>query len=245
MPLSRRTQGAAALAFAALACSGAQAQTMPPPQNVVALSASASVEVPKDWLTVVFSTTREGADAAAVQSQLRQALDSALAEARRAVRPGQLEVQTGGFSLYPRYAPPNPKSPTGPAAISGWMGTTELVVEGRDSQAIAQLTGRIQTLSIARVGFSLSREAREKVDGEVTAQAIARFCASAEAVSRQFGFAGYSVREVTVSSDGMAPKMQPVMRMQAARSTGDESLPVEAGKAEVTATVSGSVQMSR
>ncbi len=232
------------LASFGVAVGSAVAQTLPP-QNVVSLSASASVEVPKDWLTVVFSTAREGADAAAVQSQLRQALDTALTEARKAARPGQLEVQTGAFSLYPRYAPINPKTPTGQPGIVGWLGSTELVVEGRDTQAIAQLTGRIQTLSIARVGFSLSREAREKVDGDVSAQAISRFRARADAVSRQFGFSGYTVREVNVSSNEPPGQIQPMMRAQASRAMADESLPVEAGKAVVTATVSGSVQMGK
>jgi predicted secreted protein len=237
------------LALAATAFSlaaHAQLPPMPPPQNVVSLSASASLEVPKDWLSVSFSTTREGPDAAAVQSQLRQALETALAEARRVAKPGLLEVQTGGFSLFPRYAPATPKqSAAGQAGgISGWQGNTELIVEGRDTQAIAQLTARIQTLSIARVATSLSREAREKVEGEVTAQAITRFRTRAEAVSKQFGFAGYAVREVAVSGD--APQAQPMMyaRAMASRSGADESsLPVEAGKATVTVTVSGSVQL--
>jgi predicted secreted protein len=214
----------------------ASAQTLPPPQNVVALSASASVEVPKDWLTVVFSTTREGADAAAVQGPLKLALDAALAEARKLARPGQVEVQTGGFSLGPRY---NPKG-----GITGWQGSTELIVEGRDTQAIAQLTSKVQTLSIARVGFGLSREARQKVEGEVAAQAIAAFRARADAVSRQFGFAGYTVREVSVNGEMSSPGPQVQMRLSAARAGADEAaLPVEAGKATVSATVSGTVQM--
>jgi predicted secreted protein len=230
--LHRGLAAAAALA----ACSAGAQNLQPPPQNVVSLTASASVEVNKDWLTVVFSATREGADAATVQSQLRQALDTALAEARKAARPGQVEVQTGGFSLYPRYAPKG--------GISGWQGSTELVVEGRDTQAIAQLTGRIQTMAIARVGFSLSREAREKVEADVTAQAIARFRARGEAVSQQFGFTGYTVREVAVSSNEPQGGPVPMMRAQASRAmVVEEALPVEAGKATVTATVSGSVQM--
>jgi predicted secreted protein len=232
-------------AFAGLAMS-AQAQTLPPPQNVVTLNASATLEVPKDWLSVTFSTTREGPDAATVQSQLRQALETALAEARKVTKPGQVEVQTGGFSLFPRYAPPTPKQAAAGQAggISGWQGNTELIVEGRDTQAIAQLTARIQTLSIARVGSSLSREAREKVEGDVTAQAITRFRGRAEAVSKQFGFAGYSVREVAVSGD--TPQGGPVLyaRAMSVRAVAeDASLPVEAGKATVTVTVSGSVQL--
>lgn len=247
---------ALAPALAAAACCGALAAPAlaaaqgvpPPPMNVVSLQASASVEVARDWLAVVFSTTREGLDAAAVQAQLRQALDTALAEARKAARPGQVEVQTGAFSLYPRYAPPGVQSaPFGVAGgISGWQGTAELVVEGRDTQAIAQLTGRIQTLSIARVGFSLSREAREKVEADVTAQAIARFRARAEAVTRQFGLASHTVREVVLSSNEAGPGIQePRRQTLASLAQTEEPLPTEAGKELVTATVSGSVQMAK
>ncbi len=214
----------------------AHAQNLPPPQNVVSLSASATVEVTRDWLTVVFSTTREGTDAAVVQSQLKTALDAALTEARKAAKPGQVEVQTGAFSLAPRY---NPKG-----SLTGWQGHTELVVEGRDTTTIAALTAKVQTLTIARVGYSLSREARQKVEGEVSAQAIERFRARAEAVSKQFGFAGYTVREVTVNADAGTPQPVAMLRQRASSASYDESaLPVEAGKAVVTGNVSGSVQM--
>ena len=190
---------AAAASVGAVPASWAQAS--PAPQNVVSLSASASVEVDKDWLTVVFSTTREAADAGAVQGQLKQALESALAEARKAARSGQVEVQTGAFSLAPRYS--------SKGVINGWQGSTELVVQGRDVAAISQLTGRVQGLSIARVAFSLSRDARAKVEADVTAEAINRFRSRADLMSKQFGFAGYAVREVSVSSDQGVPVPAP------------------------------------
>ncbi len=227
------------LAGLALSAATAGAQTLPVPQNVVSLSATASVEVVRDWLTVAFSTTREGSDAAVVQAQLKQALDAALAEARKVAKPGLLEVQTGQFSLQPRYAPKG-------GTITGWQGSTELVVEGRDTQAIAQLSGRINTLTIARTGFSLSREARQKVEGDVAAQAIERFRARAETVSKQFGFAGYTLREVAVNTEGGVSPPMPMYRMQAQRAeVADAALPVEAGKAVVTASVNGSVQMTQ
>lgn len=215
------------------------------PQNVISLSTTATLDVPQDWLTVVFGTTREGVDAGAVQAQLKQVLEAALAEARKVARPGQLEVRTGGFSLQPRYAPAAPRGAAAgaPPAITGWLGSTELIVEGRDTQAIAQLTSRVSGLTIARVGYSLSREARQKVEGEVTAQAIEQFRARALTVSRQFGFSGYTVREVSVGSESGGGPV-PMMRMQASRAMADEAaLPTEAGKTSVNATVSGSVQM--
>ncbi|MBU6257609.1 MAG: SIMPL domain-containing protein [Burkholderiales bacterium] len=233
------------LACAALAAAAATAAAQPsaPPQNVVTLAASASLEVSRDWLTVTFSTNRDGSDAGQVQAALRSALDTALAEARKAARPGQLEVQTGGFSIYPRYA--SGKFSGGVPTIAGWTGSVELTVQGRDVGAISQLVGRIHTLSIARVGYTLSREAREKVEGEVTAQAIDRYRARAEAVARQFGYAGYTLREVTVNSDLPMPQPVPMMARALAVTGGAQAdtLPTEAGKATVTVNVSGSVQL--
>lgn len=233
----RRKAWAFTCAAAAMAAGGgAGAQTLPVPQNVVSLSATASLEVTKDWLSVTFSTTRDGADAALIQSQLKQALDTALAEAKKVARPGQVEVQTGAFSLSPRYAPKG--------GINGWQGSTELIVEGRDTQAIAALTAKVQTLTIARVVFSLSREARQKVENEVAAMAIERFRQRAEAVTKQFGFSGYTVREVNVSAEGGGVPMAYARAAAApAMMAGDAGLPVEGGKATVTASVSGSVQM--
>jgi predicted secreted protein len=228
---------------AALGVGGAAAQVQTPPvAGVLNLTTSASVEVTKDVLTVVFSSTRDGADAQAVQSALKQALDAALAEAKKMARPGQVEVQTGNFSLYPRYG--NPKS-SGQPSIIGWQGTAELQVQGKDAAAIAQLTGRVSTMSIARVGYTLSKEAREKVEAEVTARAIADWRAKAQQMSQQFGYGGYTVREVNVATNEPGGGPVPVMARMTMAKAADESLPTEAGKGEVTATVSGSAQMTR
>ncbi len=235
----------------ALACGVALAQTAAPaaPSNVVSLSASASVEVPNDWLTLVLSTSKEGSEANAVQAQLRQALDTAVTEARKAAKPGQLEVQTGAFSLYPRYAPPTQRSNGAvlPGGIVGWQGSTELILQGRDTAAITQLAGRINSLTIERVSFSLSREARDKVEADITAQAISRFRERAGEVARAFGMPNWALREVSVSADQPnQPVMQTMMRSQTMSSAmADAPLPVEAGKAAVTIFVSGSVQLAK
>ena len=205
------------------------------PQGVVNLTSSASIEVTKDMLSVTFNTMREGADAAAVQSQLKQAVDAALAEAKKVARPGQVEVQTGNFSLAPRYTPKG--------VVNGWQGSAELIVEGRDMQAISQLTGRITTLTINRVGYGLSRELREKTEGEASTQAIARYRAKAADYAKQFGYAGYTIREVNVMTSEPSMPRPPMMQARAMVASSDEALPVEAGKGAVTVSVTGSVQM--
>lgn len=225
----------AAVMSATTVVAPARADT-PPPQGVLSLTASASVEVTKDVLSVTFSTTKEGPDANAVQAQLKQALDAALAEAKKAARPGQVEVQTGAFSLFPRY--------TNKGGINGWQGTAEVIVDGRDMAAIGQLSGRIATMTVARVAYRLSREATQKVEGDIAAEAIAKYRAKATEYAKQFGYAGYSIREVNVTTSEPQGGPQPMFRAQAsAMSAQGEALSVEPGKAQVTAQVSGTVQM--
>jgi predicted secreted protein len=235
--MSRRTRTIAAALCATLFAGAAPGAELAPPQGVVSLSASASLEVVRDLLTVTFGTSREGADAANLQSQLKQALDAAIAEAKRVARPTQLDVQTGNFSIAPSY--------TNKGVVNGWRGTAELIVEGRDMQAIGQLTGRITTLTISRVSYNLSRELREKSEGEVSAQAIARYRAKAADYAKQFGYAGYAIREVSVNAnDQVSPRIQP-LQMKAMAASSDEALPVEPGKGLVTVSVNGTVQISR
>lgn len=223
-----------ALVAAAALHGAASAQLQPPPEGVVNLAASASTEVPQDVMRLTFTTTSDGRDANAVQTTLKKALDAALAQARAAARPGELEVQTGNFSLHPRYDK---------TVITGWQGTAELIVEGRDMAAIGQLAGRISSMTIGRIDYSLSREQRQAIEGEVAAQAIARFRAKAADYATRFGYSGYSIREVSVNTNEGGGPVPLRMKAASASYAAEAALPVEAGKATVTVSVNGNVQM--
>lgn len=210
----------------------------PPPQNVLQLSATGTVEVQQDLLVLTLATNKEGADAATVQTQLKQALDSALAEAKRAAQPDQMDVRTGAFGMYPRYGKEG--------KINGWQGRAELILQGRDFSRITTTAGKIQSMPISQIAFDLSREAREKVEGEAQTKAIEQFKSRANELARGFGFSGYTLREVAVNSNEMIPGPRPrMMAMEAKMSSmsADAPVPVEAGKAQVVVNVSGAVQL--
>lgn len=231
-----RTSRLLAACALAVAAAGASAQTLPPPQNVLQLQASGTVEVQQDLLMMTLSTSRDGTDPSAVQAQLKAALDAALAEAKRNAQPGQMDVRTGNFALYPRH--------NRDGRISGWTGSTELILEGRDFTRITQTAGRINTMTLAGVSFGLSREQRSKVESDAQAQAIQRFRDRAAELARGFGFTGYTLREVAVNSNepGFAPRMR-MMAQEARAAAADAPVPVEPGRSAVTVTVSGSVQL--
>ena len=206
------------------------------PQNFVQLSANAALDTQQDILTISMTTTREAADANVVQAQLKAALDAALVEARKSVQPGQLDVKTGHFSLYPRYSRDG--------KINGWQGTTEMILEGRDFAKISSVAGKIQTLTVGNVAFSLSRDQRSKVETEAQHLAIDRFRSKAADIAKNFGMASYSLREVTVSAGDQGYTPRPRMaEMSMKMSSADAAVPVEAGKTTVSVTVNGSVQL--
>ncbi|MEG0199685.1 MAG: SIMPL domain-containing protein, partial [Comamonas sp.] len=92
---SRRRAAAGVLQLRAL-CSGgtvlAQGTTAVQPAarpiNVLNLQAQGVVEVKQDWLTATLSATKEGRDAAAVQSQLQKAVEAAMTVLRRDAQAG-------------------------------------------------------------------------------------------------------------------------------------------------------------
>lgn len=206
------------------------------PHNVAQLTASGSIEVGQDLLSIALSTTRDGSDPVQLQTQLKGVVDAALAEAGKAAQPGQMDVRSGNFSLSPRY--------NRDGKPSGWQGLAEIVLEGRDFARISAAAGRIQALTVSGISFGLSREQRAKVEAEAQAQAIERFKARASAIAASFGFSGYSLREVHVSNSDQVPMPRPrMMAMEVRSSAADAPLPVEAGKTTVLVTVSGSVQL--
>lgn len=223
------------LSASALAAQPARVDSL---ANVVVISASGQLDVPQDWLTMTLTTSREGGDAATVQTQLRQAVDAALVIVKPMVAAQQLEVKTGSFGVYPRHGTNG--------RISGWQGSAELVLEGRDFLRISSTAGRVTSMGVGQVAFSLSREAQQKLESEAQSQAIERFKARAGEVAKGFGFSGYTLREVSVSAvdQGERPVYARAMASQSKASiSSDAPLPVEAGKSQVTVTVSGSVQL--
>lgn len=234
--MTKRRLLIAAIALAA-AAHGAHAE-QPRIENVVSFSTSANLEVTKDLLTVTLQVVRDGTDAATVQAGLKQVLDAALADAKKSAAPGQMEVRTGNFSLNPRYGRDG--------KINGWQGQAELVLEGKDLPRVAQTAGRLNGMNVVNVSQSLSRELTEKHDAQVTADAIQKFRVRAGELAKQFGFAGYTLREVNVQSVEQVNPPRPMYRMNAeAASMSSAPVPVEAGRGTLTSTVSGSVVLTK
>ena len=227
-------------------CAAAATATLPvraaedpsPMMNVVELSGKGAVQVQQDMLRMVLETTRDGSDAAAVQSTLKQALDQALQVARPQAAPGRLDVRTGAFSLYPLR--------DAKGRITGWQGRAQLILEGTDIARISSLSGRIHSMTVSDIGFDLSPAARRKAESQAQEEAIADFRARASTIAHSFGFQAYTVREVAVRADngGLPRPYMARMAVASTRAVDDATpMPVEPGATTVQVTASGAVRM--
>ncbi|MBN3792733.1 SIMPL domain-containing protein [Burkholderia sp. Ac-20353] len=224
----------------ALAPAAAQAQSVnphfPQPSGVLSLSSQASSEVPQDVIHITLFYEEQAKDPGSLTSKLNQRADAALAQTKSVAG---VTAHTGAFSVYP--------STDRDGKISAWRGRTEVVLESRDFAAASKLAGQLSNLmQVANVEFTLSPEAQRAAEEKLTTEAIKSFRTRADEAAKAFGYNGYTIRDVNVGSGRNVQPYPRVMAMAApAMDSAKMSAPiaVEGGKATVSVTVNGSVQM--
>ncbi|WP_175775691.1 SIMPL domain-containing protein [Burkholderia anthina] len=223
-----------------LASPAAHAQTanphFPEPAGVLSLSSQASADVPQDIIHITLFYEQQAKDPGTLTSALNQRADAALAQAKGV---SGVTAHTGAFSVYP--------STDRDGKISAWRGRTEVVLESRDFAAASKLAGQLSNqMQVANVEFSLSPEAQRAAEQKLTTEAIKSFRVRADEAAKAFGYNSYSIRDVNV---GGGRNVQPYPRMMAMAAAPMDSakmsapIAVEGGKATVSVTVNGSVQM--
>lgn len=212
----------------------ASAQTLPPPAGVLSLSAEAVTEVPTDVVQLTLAAEQEGAEPSAISSALSAHTQAVLAQAKRT---SGVEAQSGGFTIHP--------STDRNGRISTWRGRSEVILKSKDFAAVSKLAGELANqMQVQNVAFSLSREARQATEAKLAEQAVSAFRDKAQVSTKLFGYSGYTIREVSMNdSGGVVP---PTPRMYSAKAMSADAgapIPMEGGKAHVTVSVNGSVQM--
>ncbi len=231
---------AAVPATLAIAPAAAQAQSLnphfPQPAGVLSLSAQASADVPQDVIHITLFYEEQAKDPGSLTAALNQRADAALAQAKSVAG---VTARTGTFSVYP--------TTDRDGKISAWRGRTEVVLESRDFAAASKLAGQLAGLmQVSNVEFSLSPEAQRAAEQKLTTEAIRSFRARADEAAKAFGYNAYSIRDVNV---GGGRNVQPYPRAMAMAAPAMDSakmsapIAVEGGKATVSVTVNGSVQM--
>ncbi|AOY94217.1 hypothetical protein BKK79_15030 [Cupriavidus sp. USMAA2-4] len=208
------------------------AEGLPAPAGVLSLSADAATDVPTDTVRMTLAAEQEGSEPAAISSALSARAQEVIAQAKRTAG---VQAESGGFTIHP--------TTDRNGRINAWRGRAEVVLQSRDFAAVSKLAGQLASqMQVQSIAFSLSREARQAAETKLVEQAVSSFRDKAQATARLFGYGSYTIREVSLNEGGA---VMPMPRMYAAKAMVSDAapVPVEGGKAQVTVTVSGTVQM--
>lgn len=227
----------AALAALPLAVVAQERET--PLADVLNIDATVSSDVAPDLAVMTLAFVREGSDVAALTRDVNETLARAFAEAKKV--PAVI-ASSGSYGTTPHFD--DRPTGTGPARRTGWQVQAEIVLKSRDFEALGGLVGRLsQTLQITRSGFEISSELRSRESAALLDRGARAFQDKAAAAARAFGYAGYSIRQVSIGDaqqgDTFRAKSFAMAQMASA------PLPVQSGEVTLTLTVSGALQLRK
>ena len=210
----------------------ATAHAEPLNYNVISLDAEARREIANDLMRASLFAEMNDADAARLANNINNKMHEAkkLAGAYPGIR-----FSAGDNQTYPVYDQKN--------RMTGWRSRAEVRLECRDFRQCSELIGKLQGfLQLGSWEFTIADETRQRVESELTTEAIAAFRGKAEVVSKAFKSKSYRIVNMALNSRmPYAPRMAyakaGVMAAEAAPPMAD------GGTGSVMVTVNGSIQV--
>lgn len=125
--------------------------------------------------------------------------------------------------------------------IDGWRVRSELLVESTNIDAFSDFVGRLQeSLSVSDVGLRPAANTRKQAEDAAIVDTLAAFRARASLIADTMG-KPYHITRLNVASHANVP--MPVMRTMMMKAEA-APLPIEAGEATVSVTISGQIELA-
>ena len=225
-PFSRHAVPLTALLFAtSLLAAPPEAAT------TIELSAEASATAANDLArATVFAEASGNAP-----GELARRVNGLLADALKTARAyPSVRTQSGMTHTYPVHGKAS--------RIEGWRMRSDLALESGDTAALSELLGKLQaTMGVASLSMLPAPETRKKAENQAMVDAIAAFQERAGVVAAALG-SKHRIRSLTINSSGRPP-IAPIMRSAVMMAAEAAPMPIEAGETQITATVSGQIEL--
>ena len=193
------------------------AQTTQKEGPTLDLDAQSRLQVPNDEMQVVFAIEREGTDLAAMNQAVLQALNSAIADAKKT---DGVKSRMGSVYTNPNW--------TSQGKTNGWKVRGEISLQSKNFASLGNLVGQLsQRLQMSGVQFRLSDESRVAAEKELIRSAAAAFRAKAQEAAAALGFKSFDVKAVNLNGSGNTV-VRPMPMMKAMRSDAmSSSAPID------------------
>lgn len=201
--------------------------------TLVDLSVEISLPAANDMIRATLYSEASGPNPA----DLARRVNGEVAEALKLARAREgVKVQSGQQATYPVYSA-NQK-------VESWRMRSEIVLESKDHGAVSTLIAQLQSMHLAVGAISLmpAPETRRVVADQAIVEAVQAFRKRAALVAGELG-KSWKIRQLNISQGSNQP--MPFVR-QARMSMVAEvaSAPLEAGESQVSASISGQIELA-
>lgn len=202
-------------------------------------SAEVRRSVDKDLMRAQVYSRKTGKNLAELKQAVSTNLNKVLEQAKSNKA---IQVSADGVTNYANYDQKG--------KVNGWVAEGRIELESKDFAAIAKILENLgDEIAIGYIDFSVSNDKMSQLEDEMTLEAIKQFQHKAEIIQKGLNAKSYQLKDIqldTPNSEGnriMYASARNAKVMMSA-SVRDE-MPLEAGKAEVSARASGTVVINQ
>jgi len=169
-------------------------------------------------------------------AELAKRVNSLIAEGLKTTRGyASVKTQSSGTHTYPMYAKGG--------RIESWRMRSDLTLETGDTAVLSELLGKLQTsLGVGNMVMLPAPETRNRAENAAMLDAIAAFKARAKLLADALG-KPYRIKQLSVSNSGHPAQGIPMLRSAGMFAAEAAPMPMEAGESQVSASVSGQIEL--
>ena len=195
------------------------------------ISVEASRPAPNDLIRATVTAEDSGPSQAAVSARINGVIADALKIAKSYPT---VQTQSGGTNTFPIYSKAG--------KIEAWRMRSELRLESVDAAGITAMLGQLQsTVGVSNLVLLPAPATRAKAADQAILDALVAFNARARLVADALQ-RPYRIKSINVSVNGHYP--QPMFRRAGTAMMAEGApMPVEAGESQVTAIISGQIEL--
>ncbi|QLB20580.1 hypothetical protein A6B43_03070 [Vespertiliibacter pulmonis] len=228
------------LAFAATHTLAEEAQSNN--ESVFHFSTQVSRTVEKDLIQAEIYSRKSGKNLSDLKKAVSTNLNKVLAQAKQYPK---VDISAEGISNYADY--------DNKGKVNGWVAEGRISLKSKDFDAVAKILENLDDqIAISHVDFSVSPEKMVSLEDEMTLEIIKQFQHKAEVIQTGLNAKKYILSDIRlntpngdINQNAPMPRMYALSAKMASADSQPESLPMEAGKATISATASGKVTFSK
>ena len=219
------------LAFTAIPLSvQAQEKPMSGPTPQITVSGQGNASIAPDMAILSLSVLREAETARQALTDNNEAMAKIL-DAMKQDGIAERDLQTGGFSIQPRYIYPDEKNGLTQPKISGYSVSNTLAVKVRDLTKLGNILDQSVTLGVNQGGdITFTNDDPKSAITEARKRAVEDAASKAKTLTEAAGVSVGKVLSINESNPEPSPRPIAYARMAAPQAASADSVPVAAGE---------------